>query len=60
MRCELTEMDKASCAHCRTVTGPAWEARYEGTCSVCSQPIDVGTKVRWSDAGDTVQHAGHK
>lgn len=60
MRCELTEMDVEACAHCRTIRGPAWEAKYNGTCGACKQPIDIGERVRWSDAGDTVQHDRHR
>lgn len=57
---DLTELDKDTCAPCRTINGPAWEAKYDGTCGVCEGPIDVGDKVRWTESGGAVQHASHR
>jgi hypothetical protein len=52
-RCELTDLDKASCAHCRGIVdlpvdrsfGPWFPARYEGRCR-CGQRWNVGDSIR--------------
>lgn len=59
--CDLTELDRSMCSHCRQVSAsPVWSARYNTTCRTCSQPIDVGELVRWAADGQVVQHAHHR
>lgn len=60
MKCDLTELEITSCAHCRQVGGPAWQAKYASTCTVCKEPIEMGAQVRWTEDGNFVQHAGHR
>lgn len=60
MRCEVTEMETASCAHCRGPRGPTWQAKYNGTCHLCRKEIELGELVRWSEDGSATQHASHR
>jgi hypothetical protein len=59
-RCDLSELDPSSCAHCRDRDAMTWPARYEGICRVCETVIDIGATVRWTADGGHVQHAHHR
>lgn len=63
-RCELTELDKASCAHCRGLIAPEDEvaalrsrllarggwylAQYPGHCASCGEWFNIGAAIHAS------------
>lgn len=55
--CPITELEKAWCAHCRNQdlpkpAPPQWlMARFEGSCAICRQPIEVGDDIASTDDG---------
>lgn len=58
-RCDLTELMVSDCAHCRHKDDPAWPAKYEGHCALCTAPIEIGQSIRWSQDGGEVEHGYH-
>lgn len=56
-RCELTELLRAECAHCRKQDLPKpppldwFPARYDGWCALCRKPIEVGDEIASTDDG---------
>lgn len=63
-QCELTELDKASCAHCRCLVAPKDElaalrsqllarggwvlAQYPGYCASCGEWFNIGAAIHTS------------
>lgn len=62
-RCELTELDKATCSHCREISDPEQEmtavrrrllangwrvASYPGYCASCGEWFNVGAAIHAS------------
>lgn len=61
-RCQLTELPKSSCDHCRPKAKQAeWKARHESVCRhpQCLGVIDIGEPVTWNPEGTGVIHARH-
>lgn len=59
-RCSLTDMEKASCAHCREkLPRPSFTAQLDSTCPTCGNPLSVGQMAVWTLDGTTAEHAYH-
>jgi hypothetical protein len=63
-RCEITELLRDQCAHCRpkpepslfalpsdSDVGPAIRSAYDGWCHACSESIDSGDMIRRTHDG---------
>lgn len=67
-RCELTELERDSCAHCRghveerpLASSPTIAARFAGRCACCGRPYEEGQRISNSyEAGGwcLVEHVG--
>lgn len=63
-RCELTEIEVLSCAHCKGLghepiipgrtLGPPFTAAYAGRCSECDERFAVGDRIRADGEGGYV------
>ena len=60
LRCELTELEVSSCAHCRKLPdrppelrrlGRPFAAAYAGRCTDCDERFDVGDRIRADGEG---------
>lgn len=55
--CELNDMPKAWCGHCKQQDLPKPEpldwfpAKYDGRCAECSRPIETGDDIAKTDDG---------
>lgn len=59
-RCALTDMEKASCAHCREkLPRPVFTAKLDSTCPTCGNPLEAGQQAVWTLDGTTAEHARH-
>lgn len=56
-RCEVTELLKDQCAHCRP-KAKSFTARYDGECITCGRDILAGQPIRETWTAE-YEHAGH-
>ncbi|MFC9874838.1 hypothetical protein [Nocardia salmonicida] len=55
--CELNDMPKAWCGHCKQQDLPKpppldwFPAKYDGRCAECSRPIEVGDDIARTEDG---------
>lgn len=75
IRCDLTDLLAAECAHCRGlpnldaaltytpldagVPGPATKARFPGRCAGCDEPFRPGQTIRSDGAGGWIADCCH-
>lgn len=59
-RCELTDMEVDSCAHCRNkLPRPSFTAQFDSTCPTCGNPLEKGQMAVWTLDGTEAEHARH-
>ncbi|WP_214103200.1 hypothetical protein [Acrocarpospora catenulata] len=57
-RCELTELIREQCAHCRPAPPPEprlygrwFAAQFPGDCAGCGERFEEGDEIRWDGEG---------